>query len=481
MPTIDAPTTGSVSPEPVSSENGPLPYFPLFLDVTGRLAVVVGDGTIALAKAGLLARCGAAVRLVTPDTGGADGYERTGHPFRAADLDGAALVVVASGGDALIGRVRSAAAERRIPVNVVDRPRASDFVVPAILDRAPVLVAIGTGGVAPALARILRQRLETAIPAGFGRLAAFAGRLRARVKDRLATPLARQRYWDGVLDGPVADLAMAGREGEAVAAAEAALDAAACERPAIGTVTLVGAGPGDPELLTVAAVRAIQKADVILYDHLVGDGILDLARREAEHVCVGKRSGCHSMPQEEISRLMARHARAGRGVVRLKGGDPMLFGRAGEELDHLRAAGIPTRVIPGVTAALGCAASAGVSLTRRGVSRAVHFVTAHRRAGDEGAIDWRRFADPDGTLAVYMGRDQLASIAAALIAAGLPPGTPALVVENGTRPDERRHATNLAGLSMAAGAVGAGPALLLVGRAVEAPVAAERAAALAFA
>lgn len=239
---------------------------------------------------------------------------------------------------------------------------------------------------------------------------------------------------------------------------------AAPSRPP-GTVFLVGAGPGDPELLTVAAVRALGRADVVLYDDLVGAGILDLARPGARLVHVGKRAGHHSHRQEEINALLAGHALAGRQVVRLKGGDPMLFGRAGEEIDHLRAAGVPVRVIPGVTAALGCAASAGLSLTRRGVARRVTFVTAHTRAGDEDAIDWHRLADPEATLVVYMGRDRLGHIAAALMEGGLPGDTPVLLVENGTRPDERRIAATLASLGRAAAGIGGGPALLMVGRA----------------
>ncbi len=235
-----------------------------------------------------------------------------------------------------------------------------------------------------------------------------------------------------------------------------------------GSVALVGAGPGDPELLTVAAVRALAAADVVLYDHLVGPGVLDLAAARVERICVGKRSGRHSATQETICALMIAHARAGHRVVRLKGGDPMLFGRAGEELDALRAAGIPVRVIPGITAALGCAAGAGVSLTRRGVARSVHFVTAHCRAGDDDAIDWRRHADPQATLAIYMGRDRFAHIAAALIDGGRSSGTPVLVIENGTRPDERRTAGTLAELAAAAPVAGSGPALLFVGHAVAA-------------
>ncbi|WP_247887433.1 uroporphyrinogen-III C-methyltransferase [Azospirillum sp. SYSU D00513] len=244
--------------------------------------------------------------------------------------------------------------------------------------------------------------------------------------------------------------------------------AATGDRPgrARNRVTLVGAGPGDPELLTVAAVRAIQAAEVVLYDHLVGPGILDLIPAGAERVCVGKRSGCHSHSQESINSLLERHAATGRRIVRLKGGDPMVFGRAGEEIDHLRARGHEVTVVPGVTAALGCAASAGISLTRRGVSRSLTFVTAHGREGDLGEPDWARLASPTGTLAVYMGREQARRVATGLTGAGLSPGTPVLAIENGCRPDERRHWTTLRGLIEDGPLPGSGPTMLLIGAAL---------------
>lgn len=232
-------------------------------------------------------------------------------------------------------------------------------------------------------------------------------------------------------------------------------------------VTLVGAGPGDPDLLTIAAAKAIAQADVILYDHLVGAGILDLAMPGAELVCVGKRSGRHSHGQDEINALIEAHARTGRRVVRLKGGDPMIFGRAGEEIEHLEAAGVTVSVIPGITAALGCASSAGISLTKRGVSRAVTFVTAHGRAGDATEPDWGRLADPKGTLAIYMGREQARRVGRGLMEGGLAPDTPVLAVENGCRPDERHHWTTLGTMAEHGVPAGDGPTLLMVGHALE--------------
>lgn len=231
-------------------------------------------------------------------------------------------------------------------------------------------------------------------------------------------------------------------------------------------MTLVGAGPGDPDLLTVAAVKELAAAEVVLYDALVGDGILDLAHPKAERICVGKRSGRHSLPQGEINALIAFHAQRGKRVVRLKGGDPMVFGRAGEEIAHLDSLGIPVRVVPGITAALGCAASTGLSLTMRGVSRAVTFVTAHGRDGERFEPDWARLADPQGTLAIYMGREQARAVGQGLIGAGLPAETPVLAVENGCRSDERRYWTTLGRMAEQGVAAGKGPTLLLVGEAL---------------
>ncbi len=274
--------------------------------------------------------------------------------------------------------------------------------------------------------------------------------------------------WPKLAGGLAVRLARMGRELRAAVTSRRAAgrDADVATRRPAGSVTLVGAGPGDPDLLTVAAVKALAAADVVLYDHLVGDGILDLAPAKAERICVGKRSGRHSLPQEEINTLIAAQALAGRRVVRLKGGDPMVFGRAGEEIDHLDALGIPVRVIPGITAALGCAASTGLSLTRRGVSRAVTFVTAHGRDGERFEPDWARLADPQGTLAIYMGREQARAVGQGLTGAGLCAETPVLAVENGCRPDERHHWTTLGAMAADGVAAGKGPTLLLVGEAL---------------
>ncbi|WP_236024747.1 siroheme synthase CysG [Arenibaculum pallidiluteum] len=465
MPDIGLP------PEPAQPG---LPYLPLFLEAGGRTALVLGGGAAAVAKTALLRRAGMRVRVVAHTleaelallamTGA---VEHRARGFEEDDLDGAVLAVDASGDEALTPRVVAAARAARVPLNVVDRPAFCDFIFPAILDRSPVMVAISTGGLAPALARLIRQRLELAIPAAFGRLARLAGSMRGLVAARLPAGERRLRFWDAALAGPPAELVLAERDAEGRIAFERLLDAhaAGLDEPA-PPVLLVGAGPGSPELLTVAAVRAIQGADVILHDDLVGPGILDLARRDARLIRVGKRAGQHSARQEEINALLLKHARTGARVVRLKGGDPFLFGRGGEEAEHLAAHGVAVRVIPGVTAALGCAASAGIPLTHRGVARALHLVTGHSRDGGlPGDIDWEALARAGGTIAVYMGREALPALAARLAEAGMPADTPAIAIENGTRLDERRCRAPLGELPdrVRAELPGRGPTLVIVG------------------
>ena len=468
MPDIGLP------PEPAQPG---LPYLPLFLEAGGRTALVLGGAAAAVAKTALLRRAGMRVRLVAPEldpelallamSGQVEHHARA---FEEADLDGAALAVDATGDAEMTPRVVAAARAARVPLNVVDRPAFCDFIFPAILDRSPVMVAVSTGGLAPALARLIRQRLELAIPAAFGRLARLAGAMRGLAAARIPAGERRLRFWDAALTGDPAELVLADRDAEGRLAFERLLDAhAAGLPPDPPAVLLVGAGPGSPELLTVAAVRAIQEADVILHDDLIGPGILDLARRDARLVRVGKRAGRHSARQEQINALLVAHARTGARVVRLKGGDPFLFGRGGEEAEHLAAHGIAVRVIPGVTAALGCAAAAGIPLTHRGTARALHLVTAHARDGGLPAdIDWPALARAGGTIAVYMGREALPALAARLVEAGMAPGTPAIAIENGTRPDELRCRASLADLParVRAALPGAGPTLVIVGEVV---------------
>ena len=464
-----------MSASPPSDPAAP-PPFPLFLDLAGRPVVVVGDGAEAAAKARLLARSGAVVRLVAaaPDAALramiADGRAHPAGPrLTAAVLAGARLCVVALEDDAAAAAAVALARACGVLVNAVDRPALSDGIVPAIVDRAPVTVAIATGGAAPALARSLRARIEQAIPPGVGALARLCGDWRARVAAALPGRMARRRFWDAVVAGPEAAAALDGRVAEAEAALRARLSRArgASADPPPGHASLVGAGPGDPELLTLRAVRALQSADVILYDALIDPAILDHARRDARRIDVGKRCGRPAPQQAAINRLILEHARRGAHVVRLKGGDPFVFGRGGEEVDALRAAGVAVTVIPGVTAACAAAASLGLPLTHRGLARSLHFVTGHGADGRLPEQDWPALIAAGGTIAAYMGLRTLPALAARLIGAGLPAATPAAAVENASRHDERRVFATLAGLADALARAGVtGPTLVLIGAVV---------------
>ena len=393
--------------------------FPVFLDLAGAAVLVVGGGEVAVAKCRLLGRSGALIRAVDPDPcddlldlAASGAVELRRRAFAPADLDGVRLCYVGLDDEAEAAAVVAEARSRGVLVNAVDRPSLCDFSTPAIVERGPLTIAIGTGGAAPALARDLRARIEAAVPPGFGRLVAFLGRWRGRVAAALADKGRRRAFWDRAVEGPVAEAVLAGDEGlaEALMARELA---GTPVRPR-GRASLVGAGPGDPELLTLKALRVLKRADVILHDKLVNPEILDLARRDARRIDVGKRCGRHPLSQAAINRLIVEHARAGAHVVRLKGGDPSLFARGGEELESLRAAGVEVEVVPGISAAFAAAASLGVPLTHRGVARGLHLVTGHG-AGGEGlpAHDWRALAAAGGTLAVYMGSKTLPELARA--------------------------------------------------------------------
>lgn len=462
----------SSRPDPAN----PMPYFPVFLDLRGRTVLLAGGGEAAASKARLLARAGADILLLAAEVGEemqemleSGTIRRRETAFRPDLLDGAVIAIDGSGDPDLTDRIRSAAFTRNVPVNVVDVPEQCDFTVPAILDRSPVMVAVSTGGGAPALARNIRQRLEAAIPAGYAGLARAAQRARANVRNALSTTRDRQRFWDRVLSGTLADRLMAMEENAAVAEIAAELSRfIEGGRDEGGAVTLVGAGPGDPGLLTLHAARAIGSADIILHDALVPDSILALARRETRLVSVGKRAGCRSVPQEFTNRLMAACAKKGLRVVRLKGGDPFIFGRAGEEAEFLRGQGVAVTVIPGITAVAGAAAQLGLPLTHRGVARSMRIVTAHcRTTAETDAIDWAGLADPGTTLALYMGRDRLDEIATSLIKAGLPPDTPAALVANACRPDAAVRFAPIRDLPLAPTLPDPGaPSLILVGDAV---------------
>lgn len=448
-------------------------HFPAFLDLTDRRCVVIGGGAAAWRKASLLLRTGAKITIVaTTISENLAVAAKTGRlvhvscDFRPKLLDDSALVIAATGEDVDDRAVADAARRRNIPVNVVDRPDLSTFIIPAVVDRAPVLVAVSSGGDAPVLARNLRIAIERMLPARIGQLARFAGRFRSALKARVSDPAARRRFWERFFESPVAEAVLSGEEAFARTAMVGLINRRDAAEQSVGTVFLVGAGPGDPDLLTIRALRVMQRADVIVHDRLVTSAILDRARRDALFLDVGKTTGEKGASQAAINALMVRHARAGRCVVRLKSGDPFVFGRGGEELAYLDAAGVHTEVVPGITAAIGCAASAGIPLTHRDHAHAVTFVTGQRRAGAPDP-DWSALARSGHTLVIYMGVLEAGEIARHLIAHGMRPSTQVAVIENGTRPEQRVIEGTIATLGAAVSANRiAGPAVIIVGEVV---------------
>jgi uroporphyrin-III C-methyltransferase/precorrin-2 dehydrogenase/sirohydrochlorin ferrochelatase len=447
-----------------------LKYFPVFFDLTGQKVLVVGGGEVALRKISILERSGASISVVAPviapellARAAAGKLKLFIREFSPDDLQAARLVIVATSQRALNRWIASLSEARGIPVNVVDDAHASRFIVPAIIDRDPVLVAVSTGGTSPVLARRLRERLEALIPARIGELASWLKALRETSRRKLRDTAERRRFFEAIVDGAAARRFIAGDSRGATGIARRLLATTSTAPRADGEVILVGAGPGDPELLTLKALRALQDADVILYDRLVPAAVLDLARRDAARICVGKAAGNIGSTQQEINALLIEHATQGKRVVRLKGGDPFVFGRGGEELQALAAARINFSVVPGITAALGAAAYAGIPLTHRDHAQSVTFVTGHSlEPGKEP--DWRALALPGATAVFYMGLARLDHIVDRLLEHGAADTRPAAIVAQGTTPEQRVIAATLATIrGLAAGANLEPPALLIVG------------------
>ncbi len=441
--------------------------FAISLRLEDRPVLVVGGGPLALEKVRLLAGRGANLTVVARRTGdeiaalAAEGtLTLIQRDFAAADARGQVLAVVATAGadDAAIAAEARAAGAL---VNVPDNIDLSDFYLPAIVERGPVTVAISTDGASPALARRIRTQIEALLPARLGDLAELAANFRDTAKALITDPVARRRFWERLIDGPAADLALAGDLPAAKRAVMSELAPAGAQEIK-GIINIVGAGPGNPDLLTLEALRLMQQADIVLYDELVGADVLDRVRRGAERVNVGKQRDRHTMPQESINELMVREARAGKRVLRLKGGDPFVFGRGGEEADYARQRRVDVTVTPGITAALGCAAAAGIPLTHRDHASAVTFVTGHGKDG-EPLADWAALAGEHQTVVIYMGRHAAGRIAERLIQAGRYAGTPVAVIENGTRANQRISTGTLAQLGELATHHDGGPALLIVG------------------
>ena len=421
-------------------------HFPIFLNLSGRNVLVLGAGEAAERRAATYADAGGVVRR-------ADRFE-------PGLLAGCVLAAGTGAPEADLQALSQEAQRLGIPVNIVDRPELSSFITPSIIDRAPLTIAISTGGAAPVLARMLRQKIEALIPPAWGRLAALAGRMQAEARAALPDMAVRRRVLERIFAGAAADLALAGHEAGAEAAYRAALTAAPA--PA-GFVYLVGAGPGAADLVSLRGLRLLGEADVVVHDRLGTHDVLELARHDAARIDVGKSQGDHTMPQRDINALLISLARDGKRVVRLKGGDPFIFGRGGEEVEALTAAGISCAVVPGITAALACAASARVPLTHRDHAHAVTFVTAHRRGPNLG-IDYAGLLKPGVTLAIYMGLATISRLCHELTEAGFDTTMPAVLVENGGTNHARVLRGGLAELAAQAGAWAAGgPVLILLG------------------
>jgi len=446
---------------------------PIFIDVRDRRCLVVGGGEIATRKISLLLKADAQVLVVAPGlcsrlaelhASGTIAWEKA--EFSPRHLDQAWLAIAATDDGAVNLAVSQAAQGRDIPVNVVDQPALCTFTMPSIIDRSPVVVAISSGGEAPVLSRLLRARLETLIPAAYGRLAALAGKFRKQVQQQLPEGSARRVFWENVFEGPIAEQMLAGREEAAFSALQHSLDRAVTE-PVKGEVYLVGAGPGDPDLLTFRALRLMQKADVVLYDNLVSAEIMELVRRDAERIYVGKQRSRHTLPQEQINVLLARLAKEGKRVLRIKGGDPFIFGRGGEEIETLAEQGIPFQVVPGISAANGIASYAGIPLTHRDYAQAVTFVTGHLKDGSVN-LDWPALVRPRHTVVIYMGLEGLPEICRKLIEHGLPPHHPIAVVQQGTTSHQRVMAGTLGDLPGKVAEAGfKAPTLTIVGEVVK--------------
>jgi uroporphyrin-III C-methyltransferase/precorrin-2 dehydrogenase/sirohydrochlorin ferrochelatase len=413
-------------------------YFPVFFDLNDKPCLVVGGGDVAARKVALLCRAGARVTVVSPELceslrnrAGNKEIIHLARLFEADDLDMNALVVAATDDQAVNKQVSELANDRCMPVNVVDQPDLCSFIVPSIIDRSPVQVAVSTGGASPVLARLLRARLETMIPAAYGRLADLMSEFRDKVKKSLTSEAKRRRFWEDVAQGPIAEMIFAGKEEAAREAMHDAVDKAQASEGDRGEVYLVGAGPGDPDLLTFRALRLLQQADVIVYDRLVSAEILDMARRDADLVYVGKERDKHTLPQEDINLLLARVAKKGKRVLRLKGGDPFIFGRGGEEIETLMHEGVNFQIVPGITAAAGAASYAGIPLTHRDYAQSVTFVTGHLKDGTMN-LNWPALAQPHQTLGVYMGLLGVKTLCAKLVEHGLSAETPIALVQKAT-------------------------------------------------
>ena len=417
-------------------------YFPLFLKLTDRPCLVIGAGSIAARKIDLLSRAGADITVIANDINPAVASIKKSHnlsikqkSFEKKDVEGFHLVVSATNDMATNQLVAQSATEHNILVNVVDNPALCSFIFPAIIDRSPIIAAVSSGGAAPVLARLLRAKIESLIPPAFGQLAYIAAKYRSQVKEQIKVASHRRIFWENVLQGKIAELVFSGNQKEAEKQLQT-LISDTDNKPLIGEVYLVGAGPGNPDLLTFRALRLMQQADVVVYDRLVSAEILDLTRRDSEKIYVGKQRANHSLPQESINDLLLSLAKKGKRVVRLKGGDPFIFGRGGEEIEALLEENIDFQVVPGITAASGCSTYAGIPLTHRDHAQSCTFVTGHLKDGSTD-LNWQQLAAPHQTIVFYMGLSGLAKICQSLMSHGCSKDHPIAIIQQGTTKNQR--------------------------------------------
>ncbi len=424
-------------------------YLPIFIQIKHRPCLVVGGGSIAARKVALLRKAQADVTVVAPelcdelkklhDEGSIHHQARE---FEDMDMESCLVVIAATNQRSVNERVSQLANQLRLPVNVVDNQDLCSFIMPSIIDRSPMVIAVSTGGSSPVLARLIRTKLEGIIPAAYGRLAALVEGFRDKVKASFPDVESRRGFWETILEGKVAELVFTGHEEEARKLLDKAIDEGA-EKPEMpGEVFLVGAGPGDPDLLTFRALRLMQQADVVVYDRLVSPAIMEMVRRDAEIVYVGKERDKHTMQQENINQLLVRLAKEGKRVLRLKGGDPFIFGRGGEEIELLAQEGIAFQVVPGITAASGCSSYAGIPLTHRDYAQSCVFVTGHLKDGSVD-LNWKALAHPNQTVVFYMGLHGAPTLCKEMVAHGLPASTPVALVEQGTTPQQRVYIATL--------------------------------------
>ncbi len=446
---------------------------PIFLNIKNRPCVVIGGGEVATRKVTMLLKADAAVTVYSPEICqelqalvSAEKIKHIQTDFEPSQLVGACLVIAATDDETVNVAVSVAAKAQNIPVNVVDAPDLCTFTMGSIIDRSPVVIAVSSEGNAPVLARYIRTKIETMLPASYGRIAAIAGEFREQVKEKFATTQLRRRFWEGVLQGPMVERVLSGQEQAARELLQNILNNADATANK-GEVFLVGGGPGDPDLLTFRALRLMQQCDVCVYDKLVSPEVMELVRRDAELIFVGKSRDQHTMPQEEINELLAKLALQGKRVLRLKGGDPFIFGRGGEEIETLMQHGVPFQVVPGITAANGVSSYAGIPLTHRDYAQACLFITGHLKDGTVD-LDWTAMARPKQTVVIYMGLVGLNQICEKLIEHGVPATMPAAVVQQGTTQRQKVVSATLQDLAEKVEAAQLKPpSLIIVGEVVQ--------------